>query len=111
MRERVEKNSEGRMKLIGMMKSDGQDVNVNGESRYELHYVAELEFLEDADFSPTAPVLFKASRAGDRGRTMLDIRTYKRGEKIIQGAKIHFVKMESGWVVRRGQAYEGGTRF
>ena len=101
LREKINKESQGRIKLVSFSKTNGQEAAPMGIPSYILHYEAEIEFLDDCKWGT-------ADGSGWRG----DFKVFSIGEvtfsyppfqKATKGSHtkvkgyVTFEKTEAGW--------------
>jgi len=71
----------------------------SGEDVYEFHYIAEVEFIEDAWFFAGGENGF-GTEAGDQRQKISGMKLFKKGERAQIKSWLNFVKYESGWKLR-----------
>jgi hypothetical protein len=109
LRDKIARESTGRIVLRTLQKTDGKQERVFGAEAYELHYVAEIEFLEDCrwmDVGLGSTVLFETippqaeSEGWDKFHPFHaannSVAVAKGYRQKISGALL-FEKFESGW--------------
>lgn len=116
VRERIEAEADGRIKLLSFRKTDGQASDVHGVRRYELDWEGEIEFLEDCAWGPflysgreapwqgrfkTLPMSAEVDSRSDSEKRSewLRMRAVKKGEKVKCSGSLKYEESESGWRV------------
>jgi len=104
---KIQKQSQGKIRLVSFQKSDGQKQEILGMSLYEMKYVAHIEFLQDCYWGPfpfgewngnyyTA----NAKPNSGYGISPDQWRQISKGHTHELSGTLHFMKRENGWNVK-----------
>jgi hypothetical protein len=117
LRQQIDSESNGQIKLVSFRKTDGQKQVVNGVQLYELDYEAEIEFETDgtwlSDIGGGQGISFKLLTGADRPTTNLgqfgempySPKDVHRGSRAKISGVMEGEKKESGWKLEVGSKY------
>jgi len=114
IQERINKESEGRIKLVSFQKTNGQEAELFGVKVYQLNYQGEIEFLEDCKWEKgmavnLGEVHYRTVKAKPGAKDfwqnwddqMHGRQIMKKGHKEKISGYVVFEKTEKGWVPSR----------
>lgn len=109
LRNRVEAESEGRLKLASFRKTNAQEGELFGVPAYSLEYEAEIEVLETCFWTPRyfGEISFRTV-GPDEMSIYLELQGYQRvreGERVTFTNSFEFEKTERGWKGPGGKIY------
>jgi hypothetical protein len=100
VRDKVEANSNGIIKLASFHKTNGQSSNVNGISTYNMEYEAEIVSTADCKWWVGEDYFYFGKHLEfktESGTGMDQSRPMKKGQYAKIVGAIHFEKTENGW--------------
>jgi hypothetical protein len=105
LREKINKESEGRIKLVSFSKTNGQEAAPMGIPSYKLDYEAEIEFLDDCRWGTASGsnwrgdfYVFPAEQGpGYFGGLYPPFRQATKGSRTKVLGSVIFQKTEAGW--------------
>jgi hypothetical protein len=107
LRERIKKESQERIKLVGFSKTNGQEAAPMGVPSYKLDYEAEIEFLDDCRWGTKSDFdggwrgdfsVFPAEEGpGFFGGLYAPFRPATKGSRTKVTGAVIFQKTEAGW--------------
>lgn len=101
VREKINKESEGKIKLVSFSKTNGQEAAPMGIPSYKLHYEAEIEFLDDCRWGTEDSSGwrgdFEVFPVGVVTLSYPPFREATKGSRTKVRGSVIFEKTEAGW--------------
>jgi general secretion pathway protein G len=105
IQDHIKNESEGRIKLVGFEKTNGQLGEIFGVKVYGMDFAADIEFLEDCKWVEASFQTSKLTPLPQNSLSQLFDTLQNPGKPVSKGQRtqlsgvVHFVKKENGWTV------------